>query len=149
MKIILLRDVAGVGQRGTVRSVSDGYAVNFLIPRKLAEMATPLKVTALEKAQKEIVTRLEKQEELWKEYAERLTHATVTMRVDANKQGQLYQQVPGNMISDRLKVELGISIPKETIHIDPPIRHIGTFPVVIRLGTNQVKINVIVERRVY
>jgi len=146
MKVILLRDVAGVGQKGAVITVSDGYALNFLIPKKIAVMATPEKLASHEKVRKEKESEAAARSNTWVEYAKRLQGASVTIRQPANEHGQLYGQVATGTIADRITRELGVSIPTEAITTAPPIKSLGRSEAVIRLGDRKVPITVFVER---
>ena len=146
MQVILLKDVAGIGQKGAVKNVSDGYATNYLIPHRFAEAATHEKMQELKKKQAADADHKKRLDALWKEYALRLKDAHITLRMEANEQGQLYRQVPAAAIVERLSTELGVVIREEAIVIKEAIRHVGRSRVAIRLGSHETDITLIVER---
>lgn len=146
MKVILLKDVAGIGQKGNVKNVSDGYAMNFLIPQKLAEAASEKKIDELAKQQSELKAAAEKRAAEWTEHAKRLSGSSVTLRTDANEKGQLYQQVHEAAIATRVAKELGITIPANAFVLGSPIKSLGRADIEIRLGQKRVPFTVFVER---
>lgn len=148
MQVIFLKDLAGVGQKGSVKNVSDGYAMNFLIPQKIAEMADAGKLAALEKAQKEAQANALKKEGLWEKQARLLTGSRVTVRTDANEKGQLYQQLPASVIVERIKKEVGVEVTEDSIVFKEPIKSLGRADVTIRLGKERVPLPVFIERKV-
>ncbi len=146
MKVILLRDVPGVGQKGSVKNVADGYAMNFLIPKRLAEAASIEKVAELEKRQSEVQAARKLQEAEWTEQAKRLRGASVTLRTESNEKGQLYSQVHQSSIAARVAKELGVTIPAEAFILAAPIKSLGRADIEIRLGEKRVPFTVFVER---
>ncbi len=147
MKIVLLKDVSGVGQKGTIQNVSDGYALNRLIPQKLAIIATQESVQALQKEVKVREAQASATEKLWAEQARLLKDGKVTIRADANDKGHLYQQLPTSEISDRIKKELGVELAASAIHIKEPIRSLGRAEVAIQVGKRKIPLVVFVENR--
>ena len=133
MKIILLRDVSGVGQRGTVKDVSDGYALNHLIPNKMAQMATPEALKQHEARSAADKARRAAQENEWKMIAEKVQNFTLIVRANASPQGQLYKKIAPSDIA-KLLLEKGIDVPEDAIHTKMPLKHTGISKVDIRLG---------------
>ena len=146
MKVILLKDVPGVGQKGQLKDVSDGYAMNNLIPKKSAVMATPEKMTELKKQEKLQAEKQEQKETLWEEQKRLLKSGRITVRIDANKQGQLYRQLPASIVEKRIAKELGVSIPEESISFKDPIKSLGRGEAYVQLGKEKVPVTVFVER---
>ena len=146
MKVVLIKDVAGVGQKGTIKNVSDGYATNYLIPRKLAEMANSEKIAALRRAADLDAEDAKRKDALWDAYAARLSGAHVTVRYEANEKGQLYRQVLPSAIAERLSKELGVEVPADTIIVNAPIKRVGKSSVTIRLGSQKRELQVFVEK---
>lgn len=146
MKVILLRDVVGVGQKGTIKEVSDGFAMNRLFPQKLAEMATHEKLKALKADEKARVQNAKVQEEEWKRIAATLKDAKITVRTDANEQGHLYQQLSVATIVERIKKEVGVTIAADSIVLASPIKSVGKTEIEIKLGTKKVPVQVFVEK---
>ncbi|TSC85906.1 MAG: large subunit ribosomal protein L9 [Parcubacteria group bacterium Gr01-1014_8] len=147
MKVIMLRDVAGVGQKGTIARVSDGYAMNFLIPQKFAEMATEEKVNETHKRKAEAEAMVVKQMAEWKEQATRLANASVTVRMEANEKGQLYSQIPHAKILERISKELGINVKEECLVDVRPIKSLGRTEIDLTLGGKRIPFTVFVERK--
>ncbi len=146
MKIILLKDVVGVGQKGSIKEVSDGFAMNRLFPQKLAEMATSEKLKALKADEKTRVESAKAQEEEWKKLAATLKEAKITVRAEANEQGHLYQQLSIATIVERIKKQIGVSIVPDSVVLLSPIKSLGKVEVEIKLGTKKVPVQVFVEK---
>lgn len=146
MKVILLCDIPGVGQKGSVKNVADGYAMNFLIPKKLAEAASKEKVSELEKNKTELQAAKALQIAEWGSQAKRLTGASVTLRTESNEKGLLYRQVRKEDIVARVAKELGVTIPAEACVLTSPIKSLGRADIEIRLGEKKVPFTVYVER---
>lgn len=133
MQVILLRDVSGVGQRGAVKTVADGYALNSLIPRKLAQLATPDALKNLEKKNAEDKAHRAEQEREWAAIAERMKNFTLMVRANADAKGHLYKKISPEEIAKVLR-EQGVDVPEESIHPKMPIKQTGTWPVEVKLG---------------
>ena len=134
MKILLWTDVDKLGKRGEVVNVKDGYARNYLFPRKLASKDTESMRKELELAKR----RASKQEALLvveaKEVAEKLVKVpSVTVEVNANSEGHLYGTVTPTMIAEALKGEQGLKVEAKCIEIAEPIKQIGTYDVEVAL----------------
>ncbi len=134
MQIIMLRDVSGVGQKGSVKNVSDGYALNHLIPNKMAQMATPDALKNLEKKNADDKARRAEQEKEWAAIAQRMQSFTLMVRANGDAKGHLYKKISAEDIAKVLR-EQGIDVPEESIHPKMPIKQTGTWPVEIRLGS--------------
>lgn len=147
MKVIMLRDVPGVGQKGNIASVSDGYAMNFLIPQKLAHMATEDRVAEVQKQKAESEAAAVQQLAVWKEQATRLANASVTVRAEANAKGQLYRQLPHSVILERISKELGVHIQEASLKEVRPIKSLGRAEIELILGGRQIPFTVFVEKK--
>ena len=130
---ILLKDVDGVGEKGTVVDVSKGYLRNFLIPRKLAQPATRAaiqaaqrRVDAEERARTQAQTRSQ-------EDAELLNRTVLTISQQAGDDGRLFGSVTTQDIADAIREARGIAVDRRRIHLDEPIRHVGTYMVVVEI----------------
>ena len=141
MQVILLRDISGVGQKGSVKNVSDGYALNHLIPNKMAQMATPDALKNLEKKNMEDKARRAQQEKEWTAIAERMKSFTLMVRANGDAKGHLYKKISAEEIAKVLR-EQGIDVPDESIHPKMPIKQTGAWPVEIRLGNMMATITV-------
>jgi large subunit ribosomal protein L9 len=133
MKVILSKDVAGTGKAGEVKDVADGYARNYLIPRKLAIPATGGALRSVEQKKASEQKKVAAEEAAARALAERLTTAPVVLTAKVGDQGRLYGSITSGDIAEQLSAQLGQQIDKRRIELDEPIRHLGTFQVTIRL----------------
>jgi large subunit ribosomal protein L9 len=131
---ILLKDVEGVGERGTVVDVSKGYLRNFLIPRKLAEPATKsaieqaqVRMAQLEQAKAEAVERA-------KENAATLSRTVLTISQQAGDDGRLFGSVTSQDIADAIREARGLKVDRRRINLAEPIKHIGTYMVDVEIA---------------
>ena len=145
MKVIFNEDVRGQGKRGEMKEVSDGYARNYLLPRKLASEATPDMLNAFklkEKAKKAQMAREKAQAE---ENAKRLEGVVVKISARAGHGGRLFGAITSQEISDALREQHGIEIEKNKIVQSEPIKSFGNYEVKAKLGYEvSGKINVLV-----
>ena len=124
MKVILLCDVKGSGKKDDILNVSDGYARNFLFPRKWAVEATPGAVKEIErKRAAEEKLEQERRQEAQK-MADALRGKMVTLQVKCGEKGRLYGSITSQEIADALKAQLGVDVDKRKIECDP-IRQTG------------------------
>ncbi len=144
MKVIFKKDVGGVGQRGTVKEVSDGYALNFLIPQGLAEQATPDKVAAHAKQQKATEAELAQKEKDMADAAMRLNGNTFQIQARANSQGHLYKQLSTSDILAEVQKVFGITLPQNAVAITAPIKAAGEYAISLQLGKSSAKMTLIV-----
>ena len=134
MKVILQQDVKGQGKKGQLVEVSEGYARNFLLPRKLAIAATTDAINTLnlkEKARKAEEARMKAEAEAT---AEKLKEIQVKLTAKAGNGGKLFGAVTTKEISDGLKKQYNIDIPKQKLVLDEPIKSFGTYQVKAKLG---------------
>ncbi len=134
MKVILLQDVKGKGKKGQLLDISDGYARNFLLPRKLAMEATPDAINTMrmnDKANQERIAR-EKAEAM--ALSKRLRELTLTVTARGGGAGRLFGSVTNQEIADALKAKAGIALDKRKILISDPIKNVGTYTVTCKLG---------------
>lgn len=132
MKVIFLKDVGGVGQRGVVKEVADGYALNFLIPRGLAVQATPDAIAAHDaKAKKEGESKA-KAEEALAQAVQSLEGARVEMKVRATEKGGLFKAVAASDVAALMLKEKGMHIPEGAFEMPKHIKEIGEHPLNIK-----------------
>jgi len=135
MKVIFIEDVPNVGRAGEIKDVADGYGRNFLIPKKLAAIATP-KTMNEAKAQLEKRARLRAQTEAeMKELATMLEGTEVVITAKTGGKEKLYGSVTAEDIAAALEKNLGAVVDKRKIEIPESIREIGSYDVVLRLAT--------------
>ena len=148
MKVVLLQDIENIGKKDEVKNVANGYARNFLFPKKLAKIAT-----------KEVIAELEKQKELEEKEAEEALKATqeivkkidgleIEVPVKTDEEGKLYGSINNVEISKIFK-EKGFEIKRNQIKIPQPIKEIGEYPVTIIFDHNleaEIKLIVVEEK---
>jgi len=134
MKVILQQDVKGQGKKGEMIEVSEGYGRNFLLPRKLAVPATADAINTMnlkEKARKAEEARQKAEAEAT---AEKLKECMVKLTAKAGNGGKLFGAVTNKEISEGLKAQYGVDIPKQKIVLDEPIKAYGSYQVKAKLG---------------
>ena len=134
MKVILLQDVRGQGRKGEMINVSDGYARNFLFPRKLAQEATVDNVNTMRMNDK---AKREKEQRLREEAAamsNRLREITLNVSAKGGGAGRLFGSVTSQEISDALKEQEGIDLDRRKIVIEDSIKTVGLYTVKVKLG---------------
>jgi large subunit ribosomal protein L9 len=134
MKVILQQDVRGQGKKGDVVNVSDGYARNYLIPRKLAVEATKEALNELKIREKAIKAAEERERERLAELAESLGSMVIRISAKAGSSGKLFGSVTSKEISDELNKQHGIDIDKRKIALDEPIKQFGSYQLAVKLG---------------
>lgn len=134
MKVIFNVDVKGQGKKGEMKEVSDGYARNYLLPRKLAGEATADNINTMKLKEKAKAAQIAKEKAEAQENAKRLSEVTVTIRAKAGGAGKLFGSVTSQEISDALKEQHGISIEKNKIVQAEPIKTFGSYTVKAKLG---------------
>lgn len=145
MKVIFLQDVPRVGKRHDIKEVNDGYAVNFLLPRKLAETATPKAVSELEKRKKSIEIEREVQESLLLKNLEEVKGKTITIKGKANEQGHLFSAIHTKEIAEAMKEQNHADIGEEFIVLEKPLKEIGEHEVPILIKGKKSSFKLIVE----
>ncbi|MGN6167432.1 MAG: 50S ribosomal protein L9 [Solirubrobacteraceae bacterium] len=128
---ILLQDVESLGERGAVVDVSAGYLRNYLQPRKLAQPATSGSIAAAARQQVRAEQAERETEERAKENATLLGRTVLTIRQQAGEDGRLFGSVTTQDIADAIREARGIRVDRRKVHLDEPIRHTGTYMVVV------------------
>ena len=144
MRIILLDDVSKVGRRGEVREVSDGYARNFLIPKKLALSATAGNLKNLEHIKTQQDAKADRAKADAESLRSRVEALVYEERRQASEEGKLFGSVTSQDIADFLGAK-GLKIDRRRITLDEPIKTLGEFTVSMRLHTDvtaQLRVNV-------
>src|ERR671925_841706 len=145
MKIILLEDVSKVGRRGEVRDVSDGYARNFLIPKKLALGATAGNLKNLEHIKKQANAKAERAKSDAEAMRVRIEALVYEERRQASEEGKLFGSVTSQDLVDFLDKH-GVKIERRRVQLDEPIKTLGESSVPVRLHadvTAQLRVNVV------
>ncbi len=146
MQVILLQDVRGVGKAGEVAKVSDGYARNMLLPRKMAKEATPATLKELEKTQAKNEAKRAEDLAAAKELAKKLQALKVVVKTKSGEGGRLFGSITSKDIADALKEQHGVDIDKRKFNLENPIKQTGDYMVEIKLYPEVVaKCRVLVE----
>ncbi len=132
MEVILSQDVQALGKIGEVVKVKDGYARNFLIPKKLAFMATPANLKKIEQQKKKREAQNDQEKQEAEALAEKLSKVSCTLSVEVNDLDKLYGAISEIDIAKALEVE-GFAVDKKDIVIEKPIEELGIFEVGINL----------------
>ena len=134
MKVILTQDVKGKGKKGQMIEVSDGYARNFMLPRKIAVEATADAVNTMRMNDKATQERIAREKAEAMETAKKLRELTVTVTAKGGGNGRLFGSVTNQEIADALKAKAGIVLDKRKIVISDAIKNVGTYTVTCKLG---------------
>ena len=133
MKVILLKDVPGKGKKDEIVNVSDGYARNFLFPRKLAAEADAKILNDIKTKEAARLRRIELEKQAARETAEKLQSVLVKVTIQSGADGKLYGSVGTKDIAEALAAQHGIEIDKRKIVLDSPIKAYGTYTVDVKL----------------
>ena len=134
MKVIFNVDVKGQGKKGEMKEVSDGYARNYLLPRKLAMEANADNLNAYKLKEKAKAAQIAKEKAAAQETASKLSGIQVKIAAKAGSAGKLFGSVTSREISEALREQFGIEIEKQKIVQAEPIKSFGTFEVKCKLG---------------
>ena len=134
MKVILLQDVKGKGKKGQMLEVSDGYARNFMLPRKLAIEATADAVNTMRMNDKAAAEKAAKERAEALETSKKLRELTLVVKAKGGGAGRLFGSVTNQEIADALEKNTGIKLDKRKIVIADPIKNVGTYTVNCKLG---------------
>jgi len=133
VKVVLDKDVKDLGRAGQVKEVADGYARNYLFPRRLAVPATPGALKQVEAREKASQRRLAGEEREAEQIAERLETQPLKIYPKVGEQGRLYGSVTAADVAEALSKELGQPVDKRKIELDEPIRTLGEYRVPFRI----------------
>ena len=131
---ILLQDVDQLGPKGTVVDVSKGYLRNFLIPRHLAQPATKGALEAARRATEAQERAAEQATSQAREGAELLNKTVLTLSHQAGEDGRLFGSVTSQDVADAIKEARGLDVDRRKVHLEEPIRHVGTYMVVVEVA---------------
>lgn len=133
MKVILIKDVPKLGSAGTVQTVADGYARNFLIPKGYAAAATAGMIKQVEERTAAEARRTAKAEEAMRGLADRLDGLRLDISARVGEQGRLYGSVTAADIAEELSKQIGEEIDRRKVELEHPIHTVGLHPVSVRL----------------
>lgn len=141
MKVILTADVKKVGQRGSVVTIADGYAMNVLIPKKQAVPATAENLKKHERGVAEAKGRADESASKARELLSQIDGKTLTVEVKASETGTLFKSLHESDIVAEIKKQWGITLPENAIKLDHHIKQKGTYVVPVELLGAHAKIN--------
>ncbi len=131
---ILLQDIEALGERGAAVEVSAGYLRNYLLPRKLAEPATKGSIEAAARRRETAQRAKQEAEDRSRENAALLGRTVLTIAQQAGADGRLFGSVTTQDIADAIRDARGIRVERRKVHLDEPIRHTGTYMVVVEIA---------------
>lgn len=134
MKVILLQDVKGQGKKGQMVEVSEGYARNFLLPRKLAAAATADAINTMNLKEKARRAEEQRQKAEAEAAAEKLKECMVKITAKAGSGGRLFGAVTTKEISEGLMKQYNVDIPKQKLVLEDPIKAFGSYQIKAKLG---------------
>lgn len=146
MRVIFLQDVPRVGKRHDIKEVNDGYAMNFLLPRKLAEMATLKAVAELEKRMKNLAIEREVQEDLLMKNLEEIKDKVVIIKARADEKGHLFSGIKNKEIVEEMHKQHHADIAEEFIALEKPIKEVGEFNIPISIKHKKSSFKLLVEK---
>jgi large subunit ribosomal protein L9 len=147
VKVLFLRDVKGTAQAGEVKEVAEGFARNYLLPKKLAVAATEGTLKSVTIQKQIAAARRARAQEKASTLAERLAQLTLHFKVKVGEQYRLYGSITSADIAEAVEQQLGEPIDKHNIILEEPIRHLGEHKVPIKLGTGlEPAVTVLVEK---
>jgi large subunit ribosomal protein L9 len=145
MKVILLQDIDNIGKKYDIKTVKDGYARNFLVPKKLVRAATKSAILSIKELKKKEVKKNEEQLIQVQKSASELDGQEIEFFVKTGEDDQLFEAITSLKISTKLK-EMGFEIKKDQIILDKPIKELGEFSIKINLEHQlEAKILLVVE----
>ena len=146
MKVILKQDHENLGKHGEAVNVKDGYAMNYLIPNHIAVKATASNLRTLEELKKQRAKKVHKETEDARQLAGQLSTLDLLIKAKAGEDDKLFGSITSQIISEAL-AEKGFAIDKKHIILEEPIKHVGAFPVEVKLtGEVSAQLNVQVEK---
>jgi large subunit ribosomal protein L9 len=133
LKIVLTEDVKGTGKAGETKDVADGYARNYLLPRKLAQAASKGAVDRIDRQRATAVQREQRELEEAKSLATTLAQAQVTLKLRSGKDGKLFGAVTNSDVASALKQQHGITLDRRKIEFPEPVKAMGSATAQVRL----------------
>jgi large subunit ribosomal protein L9 len=136
MRVVFLDDVDGVARAGEIKNVADGYARNFLLPRKLAAAATSSTVQQAEARAKQIAIKQEEVDTAARAVSDRLSASPIVIKARAGSEGRLFGSVTASDIADAINARGGGDVEHRQVVLEAPIKEVGIFQVPVNLTRN-------------
>jgi large subunit ribosomal protein L9 len=134
MQAILLKEVEGLGEAGVVVNVARGYMRNFLLPRGLAELATPARIAEVQRREERRRAAEARAQEEARELVDLLGRTILTLKAKAGEDGRLFGSITAADVADAIREARNVEIDRRHITVDPAIRAVGTYSVPVELG---------------
>lgn len=133
MKVILLTDIKGLGERGKIVEVKDGYANNYLIPQGMALRATRGRTKEVEQLARMKMLKADRERARAQEMSQRLSEHVFEIKARAGAEGKLFGTITPREISEHIREELGLEVDRKKIHLEEHIKHLGVYEARVRL----------------
>ena len=146
MQVIFLKDVPRVGRKYDIKEVNDGYAMNFLLPKKMVEMATAKSVAELELRKKTIEIEREVQTDLLMKNLEEIKGKTLIMKVKADEKGHLFKGIHDKEIAEEMHKQYHAKISPEFIVLPKPIKKVGGVEIPISIAGKKSSFKLVIEK---
>ena len=148
MKVLLLADVKGQGKKGELVNVSDGYARNFLLPKKLAVVADNAVMNEIKTKEEARLHRIAEEKKAAQENAKKLEGIVLKLYATAGADGRFFGAVSSKEIAEELQRQTGIEVDKRKIELDEPIRAFGAYTLDVKLYPEvDGKLNVVIAQK--
>ena len=147
MKVILLKTIKNLGKENQVVNVKDGYAQNFLFPKKLATPANDKKINIIQHRKEKEEKLHQKEEKEINKLINKLQNKKITISKDASEKGKLFASVSAEEILSEIKKNFGVSLKKEDIKLKDHIKEVGESELGLKISGKNVKIKVIVKSK--
>lgn len=144
MKVVLIKNIQGLGRAGDIKEVKDGYANNFLFPRKLAEPASEKKAMEMEAKKSGDEKKKKKAQKNRRKIASKIDGKRFSLNLQSDQTGTLYKKLTAKYISERLGKE-GLDISEKNILLDSPIKKTGEYTVFLKIDEVKPKIKIIIN----
>lgn len=145
MKVILLKDVPAVGRKFDIKDVADGYAMNFLFRKGLAEPASAGRLKEVESHKAENDKKRETESAAHEAEIAKLEGATITIEAKANEQGHLFQSIKADDVIEAAKTQVSADLEPEYLSVMEPIKHTGEFTLKAVTGEKEVEFTVSIK----
>lgn len=145
MEVLLLQDVANVGKKNDLLVVGDGFALNYLLPQRLALVATPVVRRRFADSIRKRAEEREREKSAQAGMVQALSGKTVSFVRKVTKTGKLYAAINEKNIADAMKEQLSVSVDEDAIELSEPIKAVGTFTAQVRAGDATQALKVVVQ----
>ncbi len=147
MKIILLREIPKLGKKYDIKNVADGYALNMLIPRGLAQIATTQAITNIEVMKKKDLVESKVQGKLLAKNLELIKTLVLNLKEKANEKGHLFAGITKEKLAEEIFKSARLNIDSESIKLEKPIKEIGKYKIIVEVLGKKAEFIVIVETK--